>query len=586
MSIKKAFDEITPTSIQKTEMLSKVKAGTDTALIKQRRNIFINRLCIVGAACLSVFVCVVALSVFINSTGKPISISGDRNSMIGLNSNINDSGSYADPAFPSDKSSKAEEISSSIHEIDSSIESVSSSAPETTTTENSEIEPPETIVTDPPAPVIEYAENITLKFIGDASFTQRGILYLIAVDDDFPDNDEILDMTGRLPSEEFYINTEQDGTKLLESFQCGVYVVMGPWFSTTGALGFTSVKIDVSMSDTTVEINLNTPDIAPEKVNNGQDNSKRDLTLADIEAIREKNKEEVICDGKKYIPVDTIAAVCDYDSLPEARSYLSQRWHHPYTPNFDDIKGALLDEQHTKDFSISLFSVSQYLDSGYLGKELYFMFVNGKVYDSERFSQIAVIRLVHIPNTYTDPYNDCCYSYRICIDSEVLGEFREIYCGMDIYNKDNYVDDGLQNYEPVIKTSSQFKDDSGKMITDKKVIFRAINGIDYYDYTVNNKKPFLRIRNSCIVVDVDGDGYMTVNRDQYTYLTDFYLAVLTREDAIKMGGYPIYRLCDEFVFEYMLTIPYEQFPDLCDDLSEADKEQLAYYGDYEYPESE
>ena len=271
--------------------------------------------------------------------------------------------------------------------------------------------------------------------------------------------------------------------------------------------------------------------------------------------------------------------------MPEARNYLSQRWHHPYTPNFDDITGALLDEQHTKDFSISLFSVSQYLDSGYLGKELYFMFVNGKIYDSERFSQIAVIRLVHIPNTYTDPYNDCCYSYRICIDSEVLGECREIYCGMDIYNNDNYVD-SLQNYEAIIKTSSQFKDDSGKMITDKKVIFRAINGIDYYDYTVNNKKPFLRIRNSCIVVDVDGDGYMTVNRDQYTYLTDFYLAVLTREDAIKMGGYPIYRLCDEFVFEYMLTIPYEQFPDLCDDLSEADKEQLAYYGDYEYPNAE
>ncbi|MBQ8791924.1 MAG: hypothetical protein IJZ51_11540, partial [Ruminiclostridium sp.] len=199
--------------------------------------------------------------------------------MIGLNSNINDSGSYADPAFPSDKSSKAEEISSSIHEIDSSIESVSSSAPETTTTENSETEPPETVVTDPPAPVIEYAENITLKFLGDASFTQRGILYLIAVDEAFPDNDEILDMTGKIPAEEFYINTEQDGTKLLESLQCGVYVVMGPWFSTTGALGFTSVKIDVSMSDTTVEINLNTPDIAPEKVNNGQDNSKRDLTL-------------------------------------------------------------------------------------------------------------------------------------------------------------------------------------------------------------------------------------------------------------------------------------------------------------------
>lgn len=586
MSIKKAFDEITPTSIQKIEMLNNVKNGTDKALIKQRRNKFVNGLCVVGAACLSVFVCVIALSVFINSTGKPISISGDRNSMIGLNSNINDSGSYADPAFPSDKSSKAEEISSSIHEIDSSIESVSSSAPETTTTENSEIEPPETIVTDQPAPVIEYAENITLKFIGDASFTQRGMLYLIAVDDDFPDNDEILDMTGRLPSEEFYINTEQDGTKLLESFQCGVYVVMGPLFSTTGALGFTSLKVDKSMTDATVEIDLNTPDIVPEKVNNGQDNSKRELTLDDIEAIREKNKEEVTYNGKKYIPVDTIAAVCDYDFLPEARIYLSQRRHWKFTPYFYRITDALLEETKTKDFNISLYSVADQLDKGYYGDYPYFMFVNGKVYDSIQFTQIAIIRLVHIPNTYTDSYNDGCYSYKICIDSDVLGECREVYCGMDIYDNDNYVDDGLQNYEPVIKTSSQFKDDSGKMITDKNVILRAIDGIDYYNYSVNNKIPFLRVDNSCVVVDIDNDGYMTVNQDRYIYLSNFYLAVLTREDAVKMGGYPIYRLCDNFVFEYMLTIPYEQFPDLCNDLSDADKFNLSANGDYEYPNAE
>lgn len=579
MSIKKAFDEITPTSIQKTEMLSKVKAGTDTALIKQRRNIFINRLCIVGAACLSVFVCVVALSVFINSTGKPISISGDRNSMIGLNSNINDSGSYADPAFPSDKSSKAEENSSSVHEIDSSIESASSSVPETTTTENSEIEPPETIVTDPPAPVIEYAENITLKFIGDASFTQRGILYLIAVDEDFPDNDEILDVTGRMPSEEFYINTEQDGTKLLESLQCGVYVVMGPWFSTTGALGFTSVKIDVSMSDTTVEINLNTPDIAPEKVNNGQDNSKRDLTLADIEAIKNKNGEEITHKGKKYIPVDTIVAVCDYDLLPEARRYLNDEWASFFDPSLSNLTSLKLDEQHTGGLDISLYSVR----NEYGADDLYYMFVNGKLYDSKQFSEIALIRYVFTTNTYFD-WKYSYFTYRMYIDADIIDDCTEIYCGTTICGSLMYVSYDSPEYESTIKTSSQFKDDKGTTITDKKIILRRIDGIDYYDYTINDIKPHLKYNNDCAVVYLDSEGYITVNQDKYCYYNDFYLGVLTQEDAIKMGGYPVYRLKDGYEFEYMLTIPYEKFPELCDELSYYDKRFLTNFsGDFIFP---
>ena len=55
-----------------------------------------------------------------------------------------------------------------------------------------------------------------------------------------------------------------------------------------------------SVSGTTVEIDLNTPDIAPEKVNNGQDNSKRNLTNADKEAIKNKNGEEITYKGKKY----------------------------------------------------------------------------------------------------------------------------------------------------------------------------------------------------------------------------------------------------------------------------------------------
>ncbi|MBP3921809.1 MAG: hypothetical protein J6D27_02470 [Ruminiclostridium sp.] len=580
MSIKKAFDEITPTSIQKTEMLSKVKAGTDTALIKQRRNIFINRLCIVGAACLSVFVCVVALSVFINSTGKPISISGDRNSMIGLNSNINDSGSYADPAFPSDKSSKAEETSSSIHEIDSSIESVSSSAPETTTTENSETKPPETIVTDPPAPVIEYAENITLKFIGDASFTQRGILYLIAVDENFPDNDEILDMTGKIPAEEFYINTEQDGTKLLESLQCGVYVVTGPLFSPTSASGYTTVKIEADMSGTTVEIDLNTPNVPLNKVNDGQNSNAtlRDLTDAEEQAINKILGEEITYNGKKYIPVDTVYGASDYETLEVAREYLSgYTFNDELVPNFRIITETLLNQEQREGLDVKLYSIKKSTESWY-GEELYYMLINDKLYDSEEFSKIALLRKVDIPNINNNT-NDSFF-YKIYIDAEIIGDCTEIYTG-DVMRSSF-----TAAYYDIETASALLKTENGEMITNKKVIFRYVNGIEYYNYVVNNEKPHLKGFNHCLAMDVDSSGNMTMAEYYHYAMSGFYLGVLTREDAIKMGGYPIYRVGENNFFEYMLTIPYEQFPDLCDDLSETDKYELAYNGDYEYPNAE
>lgn len=579
MSIKKAFDEITPTSIQKTEMLNTIKNGTDKALTKQRRNIFINRLCIVDAACLSVFVCVVALSVFINSTGKPISISGDRNSMIGLNSNINDSSSYADPAFPSDKSSKAEETSSSIHEIDSSIESVSSSAPETTTTENSETEPPETVITDPPAPVIEYAENITLKFLGDASFTQRGILYLIAVDENFPDNDEILDMTGKIPAEEFYINTEQDGTKLLESLQCGVYVVTGPLFSPTSASGYTTVKIEADMSGTTVEIDLNTPNVPLNKVNDGQNSNAtlRDLTDAEEKAIYKIFGEEITYNGKKYIPVDTVYGASDYEMLENAREYLTGRgYNDDLIPEFRTITETLLNQEQIERLDVKLYSIKKSTESLF-GEELYYTLINGKLYDSEEFSKIALLRNIDIP--YISSHNNGFF-YKIYIDAEIIGDCTEIYYEDVMRSSYTTADYDIETASALLKT------ENGEMITNKKVIFRYINGIEYYNYVENNEKPHLKRFNHCLAMDVDSSGNMTMAEYYHYAMSGFYLGVLTREDAIKMGGYPIYRVGENNFFEYMLTIPYEQFPDLCDDLSEFDKENLAYNGDYEYPNAE
>ena len=121
---------------------------------------------------------------------------------------------------------------------------------------------------------------------------------------------------------------------------------------------------------------------------------------------------------------------------------------------------------------------------------------------------------------------------------------------------------------------------------DLSKIIKSIGAKDIINFKDVDIKPHLKYNNDCAVVYLDSEGYITVNQDKYCYYNDFYLGVLTQEDAIKMGGYPVYRLKDGYEFEYMLTIPYEQFPDLCDDLSEVDKENLAYSGDYEYPNAE
>lgn len=112
MSIKKAFDEITPTYTQKDDMLRKIKEKKDVAIKKQQRRRIINRFCVASAACFSVIICMVAIGIFVNSTGKPISVSGDRNSNPVLNSNIN--------SIP--ESSKIDENASSVPETEPSTE--------------------------------------------------------------------------------------------------------------------------------------------------------------------------------------------------------------------------------------------------------------------------------------------------------------------------------------------------------------------------------------------------------------------------------------------------------------------------------
>ena len=320
-------------------------------------------------------------------------------------------------------------------------------------------------------------------------------------------------------------------------------------------------------------------DIAPEKVNDGQnsDITLRDLTKEERQSILNIFKEEIWYNGKKYLPVDAIPGVSDYKLLAEARKYLAGYGFDDHlVPEFRSISDTFINQQYNEGLNVKLYSIKKSVDCGY-DEELYYILVNGKLYDSEEFSEIALLRKVDIP--YINSYTHRSFFYKIYIDADIIGDCKEIYYGEEMCGPFHLA------YYDETTASSFLRTENGEMITNKKVIFRYINGIEYYNYIANNQKPHLKNCNHCISMNIDSNGNMT--KPVYYYVLEgFYLGVLTREDAIKMGGYPIYRVGDDNFFEYMLTIPYEQFPDLCDDLSELDKSDLYYLGDYEYPNAE
>ncbi len=110
------------------------------------------------------------------------------------------------------------------------------------------------------------AENVTLQFTGDSSYTNRGLLYLIKTDKAFLDGTDKLTYTDKDLSTVPSYSVSADGKIVLGSADVGYYIVTGPMFLPTNAGGFTVFEITAKDDNGTVNVDLNKADIGADRI--------------------------------------------------------------------------------------------------------------------------------------------------------------------------------------------------------------------------------------------------------------------------------------------------------------------------------
>lgn len=123
-----------------------------------------------------------------------------------------------------------------------------------------------TVKGKPPEAFDTTAENVTLQFSGDSSYTNRGLLYLIKTDKAFLESSEKLTYTDKDLSVVPSYSVSADGKIILDSADVGYYIVTGPMFLPTNSNGFTVFEITSKDDNHTINIDLNKADINSDRV--------------------------------------------------------------------------------------------------------------------------------------------------------------------------------------------------------------------------------------------------------------------------------------------------------------------------------
>lgn len=110
------------------------------------------------------------------------------------------------------------------------------------------------------------AEELTIQFTGDSSYTNRGLLYLIKTDKAFLDSTDKLTYTDKDLSVVPSYSVSADGKVVLDKADVGYYIVTGPMFLPTNDNGFTVFEVTNKDSYKTISVDLNKADISSDRV--------------------------------------------------------------------------------------------------------------------------------------------------------------------------------------------------------------------------------------------------------------------------------------------------------------------------------
>jgi len=143
------------------------------------------------------------------------------------------------------------------------------------------------------------AENLTIQFTGDSSYTNRGLLYLIKTDKAFLDSTDKLTYTDKDLSVVPSYSVSADGKVVIDKADVGYYIVTGPMFLPTNDNGFTVFEVTNKDSYKTINVTLNKADIGSDRVGTNAPDSGSPW----IEEENEYCTQDISFMGEKYCAI-------------------------------------------------------------------------------------------------------------------------------------------------------------------------------------------------------------------------------------------------------------------------------------------
>ncbi len=143
------------------------------------------------------------------------------------------------------------------------------------------------------------AEELTIQFTGDISYTNRGLLYLIKTDKAFLDSTDKLTYTDKDLSVVPSYSVSADGKVVLDKADVGYYIVTGPMFLPTNDNGFTVFEVTNKDSYKTINVDLNKADIGTDRIGTNAPDSGSPW----IEEENEYCTQDISFMGEKYCAI-------------------------------------------------------------------------------------------------------------------------------------------------------------------------------------------------------------------------------------------------------------------------------------------
>ncbi len=333
-------------------------------------------------------------------------------------------------------------------------------------------------------PEATEAASVTLKLSGTEAQINRGLLYIIKVDDSFANGTGTMELSERELSTQPSFSTESDGIKIFNSLEYGYYVITDVVFSPTCEDGFPLIKIDSSSQGSVINVDLGKADIAADRIKCVP--CVPDDTDLYTDTQRELAAQTVTYNGYEYLPVD-----CDY---------------------VIECKSQEISREKSGEYLVYLYQLKTGVDNYGITRRIC---VNGRVFTGDEFNDYFIFKQVKIISSGSKDYG------KLCVRKDLIPDGQ---CEIIVSDND------LSNRSDVSSKDMNFTltDSAGKPAANKTVLFYYLDDIDLYKLsgaTKDESYVFEKYNKRYELLNTDENGKVYYACDYEVWFHTGYVAV-------------------------------------------------------------